>query len=100
MPKTFDGRHVGSVGLCDENGTGFHGFAVHGHGAGPAMRGFAADVRAGDAQPFAQGMDQKFAGFGKKFLFFAVHRHRDVFLVRHGFLLTHAPRPRRWPGAG
>ena len=56
---------VAPVGLGGKDGAGLHRLAVHVDRAGPAMRGFAADMRAGDVQLLAQHMDQKLARFGK-----------------------------------
>ena len=71
----------GTVSLRYEHGTGLYRFAVHGHGASAAMRGLAANVRTGLAQPFAQGVDQQFARFSQELLLLAIHGKSEMFLL-------------------
>ena len=52
-----------AVGLHREHGAGLHRLAVQVDRAGPALAAVAADVRAGQAQRFAQIMDQQQARF-------------------------------------
>src|SRR5207237_8105878 len=54
-----DGGDRRALGLHGEDGAGLHGFAVDQHGAGAAMRGVAADVRAGQAEGLAQEVDEE-----------------------------------------
>ena len=73
--KTFDGRDRSALGLQRQHVAGLHRVAVHMHGAGAALRGVAADMRAGEAQCFAQEMNEQGTplDLGRDGL--AVHRH-------------------------
>ena len=92
--QSFDRGDIRAVGLGHEHGAGFHRFAVHRDRAGTAVRCFASDVRTGDVQAFAQGVDQQFTRFGQKLLFLAIHRQFDVHLFRHIVLLRLRAGPR------
>ena len=54
---------LGAVGLHREHGAGLDRLAVQVDRAGPALAGVAADVRPGQAQRFAQIMDEQHARF-------------------------------------
>ena len=53
---------VGAVGLHREDRAGLRAAAVDEDGAGAALAGVAADVRAGQAQLLAQEVDEQHAG--------------------------------------
>ena len=68
---------VGAFALHGERGAGLHRLAVEMDDAGAALRGVAADMRAGEPQVLAQELDQERAGIDIGGDGFAVHRHRD-----------------------
>ena len=57
----FDGLDLGAVALHREHETAAHHLAVHPHRAGAADAVLAADMAAGQAQIFAQEIDQRLA---------------------------------------
>src|SRR3990172_1275307 len=61
--QAFDGEHVRILALHREYRARLHPHSVNIDRARPAMRGLAADVRAGMGEPFAQGVNQQFARF-------------------------------------
>jgi hypothetical protein len=71
--QTFNGGHIRTIGLRHEYRAGFYRLAVDIDGAGAAMAGFTADMRAGDAQVFPKEMDQQRARFRKAFNLAPVH---------------------------
>jgi hypothetical protein len=52
-------QHRGAVRLRGEDGAGLHGIAIEMHGAGAALAGVAADVRARERKLVPQEIDQK-----------------------------------------
>ena len=68
---------VGAFELPGEDGAGLHRLAVHMHHAGAALRGVAADMRAGEPQVLAQELHQQGARIDITGDGFAVHRHCD-----------------------
>ena len=58
---------VGAVGLDREHGAGLDRLAVEVDGAGAAMAGLAADMRAGEVELLAQEMDQQGARLDQRF---------------------------------
>src|SRR5580692_411523 len=74
----LDGADIGAVGLHREHGAALHGLAVEIDGAGPAMAGLAADMRAGETELLAQEMNEQGARLDQLFDGLAVHRHLDV----------------------
>ncbi len=74
----LDGEDLGALGLDREDGAGFDRLAVEIDGAGAAMAGVAADMRAGQVQLLAQEMDQKRARLDQRFDRLAVDLHRDL----------------------
>ena len=60
--QAFDRGDVGAVGLHREHGARLHRLAVDQHGARAADAGFAADVRAGQAQGVAQEVNEQQTG--------------------------------------
>src|SRR5690348_5076403 len=71
--KAFDGGDVRAVGLDGEHGAGLHSFAVEENGARTADAGFAADMRAGEAQRVAEIMNKEEAGLDGAFVVLSVH---------------------------
>jgi len=63
--ESFDCRDFCTIGLGHKDGAGFHGFAVHCHRAGAAVRCLAANMRSGDVEFFAQRINQQLARFGQ-----------------------------------
>ena len=57
--ETFDGKDIGALELQREHGARFHRLAVDENHAGPALRGVAAHMGAGQAQIFAKQLHQK-----------------------------------------
>ena len=55
----LDGRDLAAVGLDREHRARLHGAAVEMDGAGAALAGVAADVRAGQVEVLAQGLDEQ-----------------------------------------
>jgi hypothetical protein len=68
----------GAVALHREDGAGLDAVAAHMDDAGAALAGVAADMRAGQAQLFAQQLDQQRARFDLDLVLSAVHRQRDL----------------------
>ena len=59
LREPLDRDHLGAVGLDGEDRAGLGAAAVDEHGAGAALAGIAADVRAGEIQLLAQKMHQQ-----------------------------------------
>jgi len=84
-----------ALGLEGERRAGLHGDAVEVDDAGPALRGVAADVRAGQPQVLTQELDQECSGVDIGGDGFSVHRHRNGW---HGIpLLTNPGLTARFP---
>jgi hypothetical protein len=60
--QALDGGHAGAVCLHRQHVAGLHRAAVQVDGAGAALGGVAAHVRAGEAQLLAQELDEKGVG--------------------------------------
>ena len=71
--QALDGEHVGAFELQREHGAGLHRLAVDLHDAGAALRGVAADMRAGEPQILAQQLHQQRARIDIGGDGFAVH---------------------------
>ena len=76
--EPLDGRDLGAVGLDREDRAGLRAAAVDEDGAGAALTGVAADVRAGQTQVFAEEVDQEHAGVDVSLARLAVDGHRDL----------------------
>ena len=63
----LDGEDPGALGLHREHGAGFYRLAVEIDGAGAAMAGLAADMRAGEGGGVAQEMHQQGARLDQAF---------------------------------
>ena len=76
LGQAFDGDDIGALCLHRQDVAAFHRATVQVNGAGAALTGVAADVSAGEAQVFADVVDQQRArlDFGADRL--AVHAHR------------------------
>ena len=59
MGEALDGQDVGAVGLHGEHGAALHRLAVEVQAARAARRGVAADVGAGQAEGFADVVDEQ-----------------------------------------
>jgi hypothetical protein len=59
LGEALDGEDVGPLRLHGEHRAGLHRLAVHVHGAGAALRGVAAHVRAGETQVLAEVGDEE-----------------------------------------
>src|SRR5690606_24405412 len=81
--ESLDRRDLPAVRLHGEHRAGFHRPAVQQHGARAAVRGVAADVRAGQPERLADQVHQQRAGLDLRHTLGAVHRHPDL-VVRHG----------------
>ena len=81
--QALDGFHVAALALHGEVRAGLHRLAINVHGAGTAVAGLAADMRAGKAHFFTQKMNQEGARFHRFFDFFAVQGQGNNFLA-HG----------------
>ena len=57
--QSFDGEHLGAIGLKGEHRARLHALAIEQHGTSAAIAGVAADVGAGQAQLFAQKLHQQ-----------------------------------------
>src|SRR5262249_52454744 len=57
--ETFDCQHFATIGLNREHRTRLHCAPVQYHGARSAVTGVAADMRAGEAQGFANEVDKQ-----------------------------------------
>ena len=64
--EAFDGEHLGAVALHRQHRAGLDRHAVDVDRAGAAVRGLAADVRAGVREPLAQRVDQQFARLDRR----------------------------------
>ena len=69
---------VGAVGLDREDRAGLRAPAVDEDGAGAALTGVAADVRAGQTQVFAEEVDEEHARVDVSLAHLAVDGHRDL----------------------
>ena len=57
--EPLDRQHRGAVRLCGEDRAGLHRIAIEMHGAGAALAGIAADVRARERKLVPQEIDQQ-----------------------------------------
>ena len=78
LREALDGRDVGAVAGDRERRAGLDRLAVDMDDAGAALRGVAADMRAGQAQVFAQELNQQRARINIGGNGLAVHRHRNL----------------------
>jgi hypothetical protein len=62
--QTFDGLHLGTLGLHRQHGAGLDGLAIDQHRAGSALAGIAARMGARQAQLFTQRLHQQ--GIGER----------------------------------
>ena len=79
LRHALDGHDVGALGLHGDDRAALDGLAVHEHGAGAALRGVAADVRAGEPQVLADEGDEQRArlDFGRGRLAVDLHGYLD-----------------------
>ena len=85
--QAFDRQHFGAVALHRQVSAGLDRLAVDVHGAGTAVAGFAADMRAGQVEFFAQEVDQQGAWLNGFFFFLAIDGNGDEFFGHVDFLL-------------
>src|SRR3569833_38187 len=85
------GLHRGGQGEAGE-----HGPAVDVHGAGAALTAVAALLRAGEAEAFAQRVQQRHAGIDSELFGTAIDFEGDIHQI--SFPRTTVGRPRRTPG--
>ena len=81
--QPLDRGDVRALGLQRQHRAGLYRVAVHMHDAGAALAGVAADMGAGQAEMFAQQLDEQRAAFHLDGLALAVHGKAHL---RHGFL--------------
>ena len=79
---------VGAVGLDGQHRARLHGPAVDVDGAGAALAGVAADVRAGQVEILAERLDEEPSGLDVELPVLAVDLERDVQLAHRGDLLS------------
>ena len=72
--EALDGQDIGALSLQDQHGAGLDRLAVDVNDAGPALRGVAADMGAGEPQVLAQELHQQGARIDIAGDGFAVHR--------------------------
>jgi len=110
MAKPFDGGDRRAVGLDGENGAGLHALPLEQDRAGPAGRGVAADLGAGEAEHVAQVEDQQEPGIHVVRGRCTVDRDADLherppggrarYVVATGVATTSTVRARRCKGRG
>ena len=86
-------RMSAPFGLDREHGAGLHRLAVEIDGAGAAMAGVAADMRAGDVELVAQEVDEQGSRLDQRFDGLAVDLHGDLGFS-HGVASPGQPRAR------
>jgi hypothetical protein len=87
---------IAAVGLHGQHGAGLHRAAVQVDGAGAAVAGLAADMRAGETDLLAQEMDQQGARLHQSFDLAAVEGDGDLGLRHLLFSLPAQPAARSW----
>ena len=83
--QAFDRRDLVAVHLHAEERAGLHRLAVQQHRAGAATRRVATDVRASEAEPLAQDVNEQLARLDVEDVLCPVDRDRDL---QHGSLLS------------
>src|SRR4030095_459087 len=74
----FHGHDLALVRLHREHRARLHGASVEDDRAGPAMRGVAADMGAGEAEHLADEVDEEEPGLDVGLVLLTVDRHLDV----------------------
>src|SRR5207247_8784736 len=78
LPEALRRHHLALVGLRREQRARLHGAAVEDDGAGPAVRGVAADMGAGETEHLADEVDEEEPGLDVRLVLLAVDRHPDT----------------------
>ncbi len=91
--NSLDGHDFRVVRLGHEHGAGLDRLAVEINGAGPAVAGVAADMRAGQRKLLAQQMDEQHAWLGERLDRAPIDRQFDMHLG-HQWSLPQAARSR------
>src|SRR5271167_1826529 len=76
--QAFNREYLAAIGLKGKNGARLHALAVEQHSASAAIAGVASDVRAGQAQLFAQKLYQQRARFHLARTRLPVYLHTDI----------------------
>ena len=76
--QTLDGGDAAAIGLPGQHGASLHALPVDQDGTAATLTGVTADMGAGEAELFAQHLDQQGATFNLEALGLAIYFNRNV----------------------